>query len=1068
MGSIIMRWTRFRAARSAVWLALVGLLIGASGAAAADALDVQYRRDILPLLSDRCFKCHGPDSASREAGLRLDQPDVAIAELESGATAIVPGDAAKSALVERIESSDPDMAMPPADSGKTLSAAEKALLRRWVEQGAEYEPHWAFAMPVRPAVPESAHSAAVNNPIDAFIQARLETEQLEPAPRASKERLIRRLYFDLIGLPPTVEEIDAFLADDAPDAYDRLVERLLKSPHYGERMAVDWLDGARYADSNGYQNDFARNMWPWRDWVIAAFNAHMPYNQFLIEQLAGDLLPNATLQQRIATGFNRNHRTVTEAGSIDEEWLVENVVDRVETTGTALLGLTIGCARCHDHKYDPITQREFYQLFAFFNNVNEKGVYTETRGNVAPLVKVMTPEHEQRLAEFDAKIAELTKQLTQRMADIGPQRRAWIESLSASTEQGEPEPAAVIDLRKEPTARITVTGDQVGADAASIVPAWVKDLFGDTAAFDGKQHLAYSKLNFPPGDRPFSWAVWVKPAGDGAILSKMDSAAAARGANLYLFSDGKVAMHLVDNWPGSALKVLSQQPLARDKWSHVVATYDGSSKAVGVALYVNGKKQEVVAEVDQLRGSFATKQPFRIGRRSTDGQLHAKLADVRLFHHALNAGDVEKVFDGALRRGLAAVNGDQLDDALRPQFDEMLLAYGQAPAVRQTAETKQALERQQAERAKYDAAIPTTMVMDERAEPRETYLLQRGRYDQPDQSERLVANTPAVFPAFPADAPRNRLGLARWIASRKNPLTARVAVDRLWQQFFSVGLVKTPENFGVQSEPPSHPELLDWLAVELIDSGWDLQHIQRLIVSSHTYQQQSEASPDVYRRDPENRLLARGPRHRLPAEAIRDNALAVAGLLVRKIGGPSVMPYQPEGLWEELAGGAFEVYTQGHGDDLYRRSVYVYRKRTVPHPSMSTFDAPSWEICQAKRAVTDTPLQALALLNDVTYVEAARKFAERMLREGGSSTNDRLTFGFRLATGRVPSAAELSSLRTSLEKYTARFRRSASAAEEFVSHGESPRDKSLDVVELAAHTAVASVLLNMDETVSKN
>ena len=1063
-----MRWTRFRTARSAVWLVLVGLLIGASGAAAADAPDVQYRRDILPLLSDRCFKCHGPDSASREAGLRLDQREVAIAELESGATAIVPGDAAKSALVERIESSDPDLAMPPADSGKTLSAAEKALLRRWVEQGAEYEPHWAFATPVRPAVPEVAHSAAVHNSIDAFIQARLVAEGIEPAPRARKERLIRRLSFDLIGLPPTIEEIDAFLVDDAPDAYARLVDRLMQSPHYGERMAVDWLDGARYADSNGYQNDFARSMWPWRDWVIAAFNAHMPYNQFLIEQLAGDLLPDATLQQRIATGFNRNHRTVTEAGSIDEEWLVENVVDRVETTGTALLGLTIGCARCHDHKYDPITQREFYRLFAFFNNVKEKGVYTETRGNVAPLVKVVTPEHEQRLAEFDAKIADLTKQLAQRMADIGPQRQAWIESLSASIDRAEPEPAAAIDLRKETTAGIAITGDKVAADAASVLPNWAGDLFGDTAAFDGKQHLAYSKLNFPPGDRPFSWAVWVKPAGDGAILSRMDSAAAARGADLYLFSDGKLGMHLIDNWPGNALKVLSQQPLARDKWSHVVATYDGSSKAVGVALYVNGKKQEVVAEVDQLRGSFATNQPFRIGKRSTDGQLHARLVDVRLFHHALSAGDVEKVFYGALRRGLAGVKVDQLDDALRSQFDEFLLTYAQDPVVRQTADTKQALEREQAERAKYDAAIPTTMVMEERAEPRETYLLQRGRYDQPNTSERLVPDTPAVFPPFPSDAPRNRLGLARWIASPENPLTARVAVNRLWQQFFGVGLVKTPENFGVQSERPSHPELLDWLATELIESGWDLQHIQRLIVSSHTYQQQSEALPDLYRRDPENRLFARGPRHRLPAEAVRDNALAMSGLLVEKIGGPSVMPYQPEGLWEELAGGAFEVYTQGHGDDLYRRSLYVYRKRTVPHPSMSTFDAPSWEICQAKRAVTDTPLQALALLNDVIYVEAARKFAERMLLDGGSSADERLTFGFRLATGRAPSSAELSTLRVSLEKYTNRFRQSATAAEEFISHGESARDDSLDAVELAAHTAVASVLLNMDETVSKN
>ncbi|HEY3394137.1 MAG TPA: PSD1 and planctomycete cytochrome C domain-containing protein, partial [Lacipirellulaceae bacterium] len=782
----------------------------------APAAEVAYRRDVLPLLSDRCFKCHGPDSASRQASLRLDDRDVATAELESGARAIVPGDREQSALVERILSEDPALAMPPVDSGKTLSEEEKQLLVRWVEAGAEFEPHWAFVAPVRPVVPQAERPHLVNNPIDAFVQARLAVEGLEPLPRASKERLIRRVHFDLIGLPPTIAEIDAFVADESPNAFQRVVDRLFESPHYGERMAADWLDGARYADSNGYQNDFARHMWPWRDWVISAFNAHISYDQFVIEQLAGDLLPGATLQQRIATGFNRNHRTVTEAGSIEEEWHVENVVDRVETTGTVFLGLTIGCARCHDHKFDPITQRDFYQFFAFFNNVNEKGVYTETRGNVPPLVKLMTSEHEQKLAEFDSKINK---------------------------------------------------------------------------------------------------------------------------------------------------------------------------------LYVN------LATIGAFFG----------------------------FHR---------------------------------EFAGNSLAY--------VLGAKRALEAAQAEKAAYDAAIPTTMVMEERAEQRETYLLQRGRYDEPDKSERLTPDVPSALPAFPANSPRNRLGLARWLVSRENPLAARVIVNRLWQKFFGLGLVKTPDNFGIQTEPPSHPELLDWLAVELMDSGWDLEHIQRLIISSHTYQQQSEAAPELYKRDPENRLLARGPRHRLPAEAVRDNALAVSGLLVRKVGGPSVMPYQPAGLWEELAGGAFEVYTQGHGDDLYRRGLYVYRKRTVPHPAMGTFDAPSWEICQVKRATTNTPLQALALLNDVTYVEAARKFAERMMIEGGNTAEERMTFAFRSATGRLPTPAELATLLESLARHTARFRQSPAAAEQFVSHGESPRDSSLDVMELAAHTAVASVLLNMDETVSKN
>ena len=1039
-----------------------------SMAARAPAEEIGYRRDILPLLSDRCFKCHGPDSASREAGLRLDQPEAATAELESGAKAIVPGDVEKSALVERILSDDPDVVMPPADSGKTLSAAEKDLLRRWVEGGAEYQPHWAFVAPLRADVPAVSHANLVNNPIDAFVLARLEAQTMEPAPKASKERLIRRLYFDLTGLPPSLAETDAFLADDAPDAYQRLVDRLIDSPQYGEHMAVDWLDGARYADSNGYQNDFARSMWPWRDWVIKAFQDHMPYDQFITEQLAGDLLPNPTLSQRIATGFNRNHRTVTEAGSIEDEWFVENVVDRVETTGAVMLGLTIGCARCHDHKFDPISQQEFYQLFGFFNNVNEKGVYTETRGNVPPLVKVTTPEQGQKLTEFDDKLAELTKQATELLAKIGPERQAWINSLAGSADPSEPEAITSIDLRGDATARVAVTNGELASDAESALPQWRPDLFGSTAVFSGNEHLAYSNLNTPPSDRPFSFSFWIKPTGEGVILSKTDAGAALRGVDMYLYDDAKVGIAIISASPDNMLKLWTKQSLPQGKWSHVAATYDGSSKAAGVTLYFDGGKQEVEIESDKLAGTFGNNQPLRIGRRATDTQLHAALADVRVFHHALSGDEVANVRRGSAERGLRSAKLEQLDDGQRQQFDDLLLQYGSDPVVTAAAEAKRALAKIEAERSAFDSQFPTAMVLEERAEPRPIYLLKRGRYDLADTSTPLKPGTPAVLPPFPAEAPRNRLGLARWLTNPQNPLLARVAVNRLWQQFFRLGLVKTPDNFGVQAEPPSHPELLDWLATELVQSRWNLQHIQRLIVMSSTYQQQSESLPEMYQRDPENRLLARGPRGRLSAEELRDNALAVSGLLVNKVGGPSVMPYQPEGLWEELAGGAFEVYTQGHGDDLYRRSLYVYRKRTVPHPSMATFDAPSWEFCQVKRAYTDTPLQALALLNDVTYAEAARRFAERVLHEGGNSAEARLTFAFRLATGRTPAAQELERLRSSLEKYQARFHRSPKAAEKLVSHGESPRDKALNVEELAAHTAIASVLLNLDESLSTN
>jgi hypothetical protein len=1049
-------------------LAVVCVFVFAGGVLA-DEKPIGYRHDVLPILSDRCFKCHGPDSASRKAGLRLDQQKPATTALDSGETAIVPGNTAKSALVERIMSTDADVMMPPPDSGKVLSAAEKDLLRRWIEQGARYQPHWAFEAPLRPQVPEVTHKNLVRNPIDAFVLARLEKEKIEPASPASKERLIRRLSFDLTGLPPTLKEIDSFVADNSADVFERTVERLINSPAYGECMAGDWLDGARFADSNGYQNDFARNMSPWRDWVIAAFNRHMPYDQFVTEQIAGDLLPNPSLEQRIATGFNRNHRTVTEAGSIEDEWFVENVVDRVETMGTALLGLTVGCARCHDHKFDPISQREFYQLYAFFASNNEKGVYTETRGNVPPLVRAITPEHKKKLADFDTKIADLSRQLNEHIAGIGPYRQEWLDSLAKAQQPEESEAAVSIDLRSDAAAaHVGITNTTISAATQSRKPKWHPDLFGKAPEFEAKHHLDYPAVNFPPADRPFSWAVWVKPTGDGALLSKMDDLASFRGCDLIMFAEGTIGMHIVDSWPGNALKVRTNRPLPQGDWSHIVATYDGSKKAAGITLYVNGQKQQVTVEADTLTGSFATEQPLRIGIRSNSSPLHGALADVRLFQHALSADEANAVTQASLQRNLKEVKLAGLDKPQLAQFDKLLLATSKDAFAQKLLPMQQAVKTVQDERAKYDAAIPTTMIMEERKEPREVYVLRRGRYDQPDKNQKVSPDVPDVFPRLPEGAPHNRLGLAEWLVSPKNPLTARVIVNRLWQRFFGVALVKTAENFGVQAEPPSNPELLDWLATELIQSHWNLQHIQRLIVSSYAYQQRSETSPELYRRDPDNRLLARGPRQRLPAEAVRDNALAVSGLLVAKVGGPSVMPYQPEGLWEELAGGAHDDYLQAHGDDLYRRSLYIYRKRTVPHPSMSTFDAPSWETCQVRRASTDTPLQALALLNDVTYVEAARKFAERMLTEGGSNADSRIRFAFRLATGRAPTADELRVLRASLEKYTARFRKSPAAAGEFVNHGEAPRNKSLDTVDLAAHAAMASVLLNMDETVSKN
>ena len=781
------------------WIPLAAALLAGSPAGAAG---VDFSRDVLPILSEHCFTCHGPDAKTRKANLRLDRKEGA---LRANDPVIVPGKSAESTLIARLTSTDPGEKMPPPKGGKALGLAQVDVLKRWVDEGAKWGRHWAFEAPVRPPLPPVREPGWARNPIDRFVLARLETEGLRPAPEADRATLIRRLTLDLTGLPPTTAEVDAFLADHAADACERLVDRLLASPRYGERMAMDWLDQARFADTNGYQNDFARTMWPWRDWVIAAFNANQPFDRFVTEQVAGDLLPGATPRQKVATGFCRNNRTVTEAGSIDEEYRIENAIDRVETTATVFLGLTMGCGRCHDHKYDPITQSDFYKFLAFFNSVNEKGVYTEQRGNVPPLMTVPSADDQRQIREASSALA-------------AAERSARLHAL----------------------------------------------------IFPGKLDIA-----------PF-------------------------------------------------LAVFRQQ------------------------------KEEV------------------------------------------------------------------------------------------------------------EKAVPTVMVMEDAPKPRDTYVLKRGRYDMPDKDRKVTPDVPPALSPLPPGAPRNRLGLARWLVSPDNPLTARVFVNRVWEQHFGIGIVKTSENLGIQGEPPSHQALLDWLATEFVREGWDIKALHRLIVTSATYRQTSKADAALVKRDPENRLLARGPRFRLPAEMLRDNALAISGLLAEKLGGPSIKPYQPAGLWEELAGGAGEApYVQDKGPNLYRRGLYVYRKRTVPHPAMANFDAPSREVCQVKRARTNTPLQALELLNDVTYLEAARRLAERMLTEGGPTPEERIAYAFRRATARKPSPPELLILRRGLDRYRSLYASDPAAAAKLVAQGDSPAQPGLDPVELAACTATADVILNLDETITR-
>jgi len=1039
----------------AIYKSLIALCAAAGSLAAAAEQPVDFNSDIRPILSDRCFHCHGPDAAQRKADLRLDVEDAAKASV------IVPGAADASELIRRISAEDAGDRMPPPEAEKApLTPEQVETFRRWIDQGAQWDRHWAFEKPERPDPPKAGDDWA-QNAIDRFVYARLKDEGLTPSPEADRETLIRRVSLDLTGLPPTIDEIEAFLADDAPDAYEKVVDRLLASKHYGERMAVDWLDGARYADTNGFQNDFRREMWLWRDWVINALNDNMPFDQFAIEQLAGDLLPNATKSQRIATGFNRNNRSNTEGGSIEAEWRVENIVDRVETTSTVFLGLTMGCARCHDHKYDPITQREFYEFFAFFNSTADKGFYEETRGNTGPQVEVRSPENERKIAEFDKAIEKATADLSQAM-DAAPGFIKWVSEIKTSTNESPPPPVFTAPLTGH--MRVTASGGAAGkvtAQAGADATEWAEGLTGPALALKGtpSSYIDFGSAVATDNDTAFTLAAWVRPDEPGALFSQNNQD--GRGLEVRITDNGRIAVQLAHTPGENAIRVLTDGRLDFETWSHVAVAYDGSAKAKGVTVYVSGSPAAIHVDQDSLTESITNEKSFHVGSNGKGPHLKGAVNGFQFFARPLTHDEAASI----TRAALAPV----LSEPLNPERRAMLDQYFELRRSYYWLKEQRTAERLKRERTKYiDENVPTVMVMEELDEPRPTYLLTRGEYDKPDKSEELHPSVPNLLPPLPEDAPRDRLGLAKWIVSEDNPLTARVTMNRLWRKFFGKGLVKSPENFGVQSEPPSHPGLLDWLATEFMQNGWDLKGIQRTIVMSATYRQSSDWTDKLRETDPENRLLARGPRFRMKAELVRDNALAVSGLLADKIGGPSVKPYQPEGLWEELAGGASQgPYVQSEGEDLYRRSLYTYRKRTVPHPTLTTFDAPGWDICRVKRSRTNTPLQALALLNGVTYVEASRHLAERMLEEAGPEDDQRIQFGFRLATGRLPTDTELQILKDGLAKYMKTYTANPQAAEQFINHGESPVDSSADNSTLAAYTALASVILNLDETITK-
>lgn len=1022
----------------------------------ADEQAPQFNRDIRPILSENCFPCHGQDSQTRKSDLRLDIRQSAVT-----AGAITPDDPTESSILARIRSDDPEQRMPPPQSNRQLTPQQLQLLERWIRAGAEYQPHWSFVVPVRPPEPKVHPSEWVRNPVDRFVLAKLESHKLSPSPEADRITLIRRLSLDLTGLPPTVQEVEAFLADPSSDAYEKVVDRLLNSKHFGERMAQPWLDAARYADTNGYQNDGERSMWRWRDWVIDAYNRNLPFDQFTIEQLAGDLMPGATPQQRLATGFNRNHRGNGEGGIVPEEYAVEYVVDRVDTTATVWMGLTMSCARCHDHKYDPLTQQDFYRMFAFFNNVPESGRAFKF-GNSPPVMIAPTDEQQRKLADIEQQLQAAELRLHELDPKLQADQATWERTLRSTS-------STDWSITRSLLARLDLTGEQANSSLnfEQGDPIYVTDRNKTVVALDGQRSINAGDVGEFGFYDKFTLAAWIKPAGpDGAILSRMVDQSAesgfasdSEGYRVY-WKAGRVQVHLTKRWLDDALRVETEGSFPVQQWHHVAVAYDGSRLASGVKIFINGQPQKSRVLLDQLNQSFQTKQPLRIGAGGgPQDRFQGLVSDVRVYGRTLSSEEIGIVATDENLGQLAAIAASERTPIQAAKLRECFLAEHAELPLR---EAKASVQRLQDERTALLDAMPTVMVMQELPVPRETFVLIRGAYDR--LGERVEPGVPASIAPFSAGSRPNRLDFAKWLVSPENPLTARVAVNYQWQLIFGTGLVKTIEDFGSQGEPPSHPELLDWLACEFMQTGWDVKALLKTLVMSATYRQASRVTQELLERDPENRLLARYPRIRLPAEMIRDQALAVSGLLVHQVGGPSVKPYQPKGLWKDLSGTDYEA---DHGDNLWRRSLYTFWKRTSPQPTMMSFDASAREMCRVRPGRTSTPLQALALMNDITFVESARGLAQRVISEGGESSSSRISLAFRKVLARSPRPAELSLLIDNLEANLAKYRGDPDAALSLISQGESPRDKQINDSELAAYTAIAGLILNLDEAITK-
>ncbi|MBM3847526.1 MAG: DUF1553 domain-containing protein, partial [Verrucomicrobia bacterium] len=1042
-------WIRFS-------LLCITLLWHSQGVA---AQKIDFNFHVRPLLSDRCFACHGPDEQARKASLRLDTPEGLLGKRKSGKPIVLPRQRAESELWRRITTTDPEDLMPPSESHLKLSPNEIETLGQWIDQGAAYRKHWAFNPIEKVELPSQAADGSVNE-IDRFIRAELANRGLAPSPETSREQWLRRVAFDLTGLPPSLEQLDLFLADKSPDAHSNAVDALLHSNAYGERMASEWLDLARYADTYGYQSDADRDMSAWRDWVIDSFNRNMPWDQFILWQLAGDLLPSPSREQYLATAFNRLHRQTNEGGSIEEEFRAEYVADRVHTAGTAFFGLTLECSRCHDHKYDPISQKDYYRLAAFFNNIDESGLYSHfTQATPTPTLLLYKEGQEEKHRELLARKAEADRAL--QMA--GLRADADLETLRAAHAIKDvlplPSPVAAYSFDAIVTNRFLNQANSNQTATLSDGPVLTQGVLSNAVLFSGDNSVTLKGSGQFRRTDPFTISTWIRPTEQQprAVLVHRSRAWTDSGSRGYevVLDEGRPSFALIHFWPGNAIAIRSRRSVTLHTWTHLTVTYDGSSRAGGMRIYINGEltESEVVRDIlHRAEWGDADANGLELtlaGRFRDSGFKGGSMDELKVFDLQLTSSEVRALHTNS--DSVKAGTDAELRELHRSRMHE---GYRKA-----LAEARKAHEEENT----LAGTIRQIMVMKELPHRRTTYLLKRGAYDSP--GEAVEPGTPeGILPLSP-ELPRNRLGLAKWAIDPKNPLTARVAVNRIWKIHFGHGLSATVEDFGAQGQLPTHPALLDWLARRFIESGWDRKALHRLIVLSATYRQSSSGTAESHQKDPENRWYSRGPKHRLSAEQIRDQALAISGLLVPRIGGPSVKPYQPPGVWEEAGTG--KTYNRDKGEALYRRSLYTFWRRTAPPPSMLTFDATSREVCTAKRESTSTPLQALVLLNDVQFIEASRVLAEDLLIKHPSGLEPRINEAFRRLSSRQPSQRELGVLLKLFQEQHDYYQARPKEAEALLSQGDKPRNKDLRPEELAATTLLVSSLMNHDEFSNK-